>query len=62
MVRCLGSGVIEMKILKIILLAFIVANGILMISKATGINSWLIFLPLAVGMVAWESFGDKNEI
>ena len=51
-----------MKILKISLFAFIVANVILMISKATGINSWFIFLPLAVGMVAWESFGDKNEI
>ena len=51
-----------MKILKISLLAFIVTNVILMISKATGINSWLIFTPLAVGIVAWESFGDKNEI
>ena len=49
-----------MKILKIALLSFIVANGILMISKATGINSWLIFLPLAVGIVAWESFGEKE--
>ena len=62
MVRWLRSEVIETKILIIALLSFIVANVILMISKATGINSWFIFLPLAVGMVAWESFGDKNEI
>ena len=62
MVRYLGSEVIEMKILKIMLLSFLIANVILMISKATGINSWFIFLPLAVGIVAWDSFGDKNEI
>ena len=51
-----------MKILKTILLSFLIANVILMISKATGINSWFIFVPLAVGMVAWEAFGDKHEI
>ena len=54
-----------MKVLKIallIILSFLIANVILMTSKATGINSWFIFIPLAVGIIAWDSFGDKNEI